>query len=50
MISIENHSFDKDFNFLKNDADQLSFEKAKEKYPWWNYQGDQDSLVFPAEA
>ncbi len=40
MISIESYSFDKDFNFLKNDADELAFEQAKQKYPWWNYNGD----------
>jgi len=40
LISIESYSFDKDFNFLKNDADQLTFEQAKKKYPWWNYNGE----------
>lgn len=40
ILSIENYKFDKDFNFLNSSIDELDIEKAKEKYPWWNYSGE----------
>lgn len=39
-IKIENYQFDKDFNPVNSVKEELDIETAKQKYPWWNYQGD----------
>lgn len=34
------YTFDKDFNFLNFEEDEIEFEKAKTKYKWFKYQGE----------
>ncbi|MCK9618041.1 MAG: hypothetical protein M0R21_09435 [Lentimicrobiaceae bacterium] len=41
IIKFENYIFDKDFNFIKNENDELDISAAKSKYSWWNYLGDE---------
>lgn len=36
----QTYTFDKDFNFLDMIEDEVEFEKAKQKYRWFNYQGE----------
>ena len=40
----EMYRFDKDFNFLKLDQQELEFEKAKTTYPWWKFKEEEYSI------
>jgi hypothetical protein len=34
------YTFDKDFNFINMEEEEIEFEKAKTKYTWFKYQGE----------
>jgi len=34
------YTFDRDFNFINMEEDEIEFEKAKTKYKWFNFQGE----------
>lgn len=36
----EIYNFDKDFNFISMEEDEIEFEKARQKYSWFKYQGE----------
>jgi hypothetical protein len=40
MAKFETYLFDKEFNFLKLDQQELEFEKTKAVYPWWKFRGE----------
>lgn len=40
----EAYSFDKDFNFLKTDQQELEFDAARLKFPWWYFRGEEYEL------
>lgn len=46
-VRVEQYTFDKDYNFLKENKEDLDAEAAGQKYPWWNYRGEkyQDGMV-----
>jgi len=37
----ETYTFDKDFNFLNKEEEEIEFEKAKLKFSWFNFKGEQ---------
>ncbi len=39
-VKFENYYFDYDFNFLKEEADEMDFDKARTKYKWFRYKGE----------
>ena len=41
IAKFETYVFDKDFNLLKSDKTELEFQKAKEQFTWWNFNGDE---------
>jgi hypothetical protein len=47
---IESYFFDKDFNFVKNDKEEISIRNAQVKYPWWDYSAEQyESIIISAD-
>jgi hypothetical protein len=46
-VKVEQYVFDKDFNFLRDEKNELEISAAQKKYPWWEYQGEeyQDEIV-----
>jgi len=36
----EHYSFDKDFEFVNMEPEELEFDAAKQKYQWWKFKGD----------
>lgn len=41
----QTYMFDKDFNFIKLVEDEIEFEKAKQKYSWFNFNGELYTVV-----
>jgi len=39
------YTFDKDFNFISMEEDEIEFEKAKTKYKWFKYKGEEYSTM-----
>ena len=39
-VKFEHYLFDKDFNFVKMEPEELEFAAAKQKYSWWNFKGE----------
>lgn len=44
FAQFENYTFDKDFNFVNMEKEEIEFGKAKNKYNWWNYKGEDYSI------
>jgi len=44
MAKFEILYFDKDFNFLKTDIQELEFEVGKVKFPWWKFKSEEYSI------
>jgi len=44
LAKFQIYTFDKDFNFLKLEEDELEFEKAKTKYSWFKFRGEEYSV------
>jgi hypothetical protein len=45
VIKSETYFFDQDFNFIKNDKDEIKLSNIKLKFPWLDYKGDQFELT-----
>jgi hypothetical protein len=44
MAKFQIYHFDKDFNFINMEEDEQEFEKAKVKYKWFKYKGEEYSV------
>lgn len=45
MVKFEIYTFDRDFNFVDLTEDIIEFDKAKAKYKWFNYRGEEYSVI-----
>jgi hypothetical protein len=44
-VKFEVYSFDKDFNFINMEEEVIEFEKARVKYTWFKFKGDEYATV-----
>lgn len=45
MAKFQIYTFDKDFNFISLTEDEIEFEKARTKYKWFNFKGEEYSTL-----
>ncbi|MDD5571023.1 MAG: hypothetical protein PHD97_07680 [Bacteroidales bacterium] len=45
MAKFQIYNFDREFNFIKMDEQEVDFDKAKTQYKWFSYKGDEYSVV-----
>jgi hypothetical protein len=41
LVKFQIYTFDRDFNFISMTEDEIEFEKARTKYKWFNYKGEE---------
>ncbi len=45
MARFEVYTFDRDFNFVALNEEEIEFEKARTKYKWFNFKGEEYSVI-----